>query len=412
MKLVKSSTALFIGCLALTAVSCKKKYETPPLPVIPETETRTIDELRVLQNTTGGAISIQQELSVYGIITMDESDGNVYKNIYMQDHTGGINVRMLNSGGVYEGDSVRIYLKGTVLNKFSGVLQLDSVDVDENIVKQATAVNFPPEIITIDMITTARESQLIQLNNVQFVQPDISKTFADGENLMSEDRVLEDMEGNTIKVRTSGYASFADEGVPDGSGSIVCIISHFNGDIQLLIRAYDQINMNGERFPGQVLSKNFDDEDVSSGGWSTFQVAGPEVQWTTSAAGGAPNDYGVISNYIDGSNVVCENWLISPAFDLTAAGSPVLNFDNAYNFSGPPLEILISTDYDGISNPNEQGSWTAVPATLSTGGFTWVNSGDIPLGAFDGTTVRVAFKYTGTSSTGSTWELDNIVVRG
>lgn len=403
---------VFVGVIALLAVACKKEYDTPPLPTFPETETRTIQDLRTWQNTVGGAIPIQEDLSVFGVVTMDETDGNIYKNVYMQDATGAINVRMLNGGGLYQGDSVRIYLKGTVLNKYSGVLQLDSVDVDKNVVKQATNVNYPPEVVSIDVITTAKESQLIQLNNVQFVKSDITETFADGENLISKDRVLEDADGNTVKVRTSGYSSFADEKLPEGAGSIVCIVNHFNGDIQLLIRSYSQINMAGARFPGQIVAKNFDDEDVNSGGWTTYQVLGSEIQWKTSSAGGAPNDYGVISNYVDGTKYPCENWLISPAIDLSGGGSPVLNFDNAYSYAGPAIELFVSNDYDGTSNPTEQGTWNALPATLSGGFFNWVNSGDIPLGAFAGSAVYVAFKYTGTASLGSTWELDNIVVRG
>ena len=122
--ILNSTFVLALGVLALS--SCKKEYDTPPLEEIPETDVMTIDELRTWQETEGGVISIQEELSVYGIITMDETDGNVYKNIYMQDHTGAVNVRMLSGGGVYQGDSVRIYLKGTILSKYNGVLQIDS----------------------------------------------------------------------------------------------------------------------------------------------------------------------------------------------------------------------------------------------------------------------------------------------
>ncbi|WP_070136775.1 DUF5689 domain-containing protein [Crocinitomix algicola] len=398
--------------LVLLVAGCKREFDTPPLPTIPETETMTISELREWQATEGGIISISTDLSVYGIITMDETDGNIYKNVYMQDHTGAVNVRMLNGGGLYEGDSVRIYLKGTILNQYNGVLQIDSVDVDLNVIKQSTNNGLTPEVVEIGEITALKESQLVKLENVQFIKPDLNKTFADGENLISEDRYLEDADGNTVKVRTSGYAAFADEEIPNGSGNLVCIVNHFNGEVQLLIRSFNEINLNGARFPGLLLTKNFDDGEITSSGWTTYSVLGPEVFWETSSAGGAPNDYAVIKNYIDGTNIACENWLISSPVDLTAGDSPVLNFDNAMNYTGPALQCYISTDYDGSSNPNDQGTWTEVPFTASGGGFTWANSTDIPLGAFIGENVYVGFKYTGSGSDGSTWELDNIVIRG
>ena len=206
----RKKSALVVLSLLFLAGSCKKEYDVPPLTEIPETPTMTIAELRAWQAGTGGIISIDEELSVYGTITMDETDGNIYKNVYLQDASGAVNVRLLNGGGLYEGDSVRIYLKGTILNKYNGVLQIDSVDVDQNVIKQETNVGLAPNLVTIDMITSLMESQLIRLENVQFIKPQLGETFADGENLLSLDRILEDADGNTVKVRTSGYAAFAD----------------------------------------------------------------------------------------------------------------------------------------------------------------------------------------------------------
>jgi hypothetical protein len=396
--------------LLLVLVGCKKDYDVPPITAIPETPTKTIAELRAWQNSEGGVISIDEELSVYGIVTMDENDGNIYKNIYMQDHTGAVNVRMLNGGGLYQGDSIRIYLKGTILSKYNGVLQIDSVDVDRNVVKLSTNNTFAPEVTTIDLVTSLKESQLIQLNNVQFIRPDVGQNFADGDNLESLDRILEDASGNVVKVRTSGYAAFADENVPSGSGNLVCIVNHFNGEVQLLIRSFKEIKFDSPRFPGLLLLKNFDDESVTSGGWTTYKVLG-ETEWETSSAGGAPTDYGVISNYTGTENLATENWLISPSVNLSSSAAPYLNFDNACSYNGDQLQILVSSDYDGVSNPNLQGTWTNLSgfATLSTGFFTWVNSSNINLGTL-GTNVHVAFKYLGTASDGKTWEVENIAI--
>ena len=391
--------------------SCKKEYDTPPLTYPDTGGVITIDSLRELQQAEG-SVKFEDNTSVYGIITMDENDGNVYKNVYMQDHTGAINVRLLSGGGLYQGDSVRIALSGCFLNQFNGVLQLDSVDADVNVVKQSAANVFLPEITTIDQLTTAKESELIQLDNVQFVQWSLDETYADKSNLESKDLLLEDANGNTVVVRTSGYSSFADQQIAQGSGSIVLIAAVYNGAMQLLIRSYSEINMNGARFTGLVMNKDFNDDEPFSGGWKQEAVVGSYANWETSSAGGAPNPYVVISNYNGTSNIDTDNWYISPSFDLSGATSPTLSFDNAENYGGPALEVMISTDY--VSGAPSTGNWTDISsfANWSAGGWSWVNSGDINISPYIGENVHIAFRYTGTSSTGSTWELDNIVIKG
>ena len=404
------TTIIAIGSL-LVFSSCKKKYDTPPIEDIPATGSITIDSLRNWQASTGGTFRIEDEISVHGIVTMDEGDGNIYKNFFLQDATGAINVRTNTGGGIYLGDSVRIYLKGTTLGQYNGLLQLDSVHVDNNIEKLAIQKNIEPEVITIDQITTLRESQVIKIENVQFIYPEVGETFADKENLESMDRILEDCFGYQVIVRSSGYASFADQPIPSGNGSITCIVSHFNGDIQLYIRSFSEIAMDGARCAGTIFIKNFDDGSITSNGWTNYNVSG-SIDWYTDNAGGAPTDYGVISNYADFTNYECETWLISPSIDLTPFSSPVLNFQNAYNYSGNALELYISTDYDGSSNPTTQGTWTALTANWSTGGFAWVNSGDIDLSSYISSNVYIGFKYTGSMSDGSTWELDDIRIIG
>jgi len=142
-------------------VSCKKEYDVPPIETIPTTDIISLDSLRDWQEGVNGKISIQSEVSVVGVVTMDENDGNLYKNFYLQDATNAINVRILSGGGIYKGDSIRIYLRGTILSKYNGVLQLDSVNVDNNILKLDTDISTVPLVTTIDQVTPAMESKLI-----------------------------------------------------------------------------------------------------------------------------------------------------------------------------------------------------------------------------------------------------------
>ena len=102
-------------------------------------------------------------------------------------------------------------------------------------------------------------------------------------------------------------------------------------------------------------------------------------------------------------------WLISPSIDLSGESNPIFKFINAYNFAGDPLEVLVSTDYDGVSDPND-ASWNDLNPILSSGGWDWVSSGNIDLSLYQTGPIHIAFKYTGSNSDGSTWEVDAIQI--
>ncbi len=162
-------------------------------------------------------------------------------------------------------------------------------------------------------------------------------------------------------------------------------------------------NFNG--FPN-LIEKDFSDSSLTSGGWITKNVNGPQV-WDTSSQG-VGNLYAVMNGY-DGSPVANEDWFISPSLDGTQG--LYLEFINAKNFSGPDLELLVSTDYDGTSAPST-ASWDTLNFTRSSGSWNWVNSGSIDLTAYSDPDIYFAFVYTSSPADGAaTWEVDNIKVK-
>jgi hypothetical protein len=117
----------------------------------------------------------------------------------VQDETGAINLHLMSSGGIYQGDSVRLFLNGLILGDYENMLQLDSVHVDENIVKIATDCEITPEEVEIGQIQTgAYQGELIKLTNVQFIEDDIGKTFVDID-LLNETEKLTKREFEKIK---------------------------------------------------------------------------------------------------------------------------------------------------------------------------------------------------------------------
>jgi hypothetical protein len=153
------------------------------------------------------------------------------------------------------------------------------------------------------------------------------------------------------------------------------------------------------------LTKDFEDQNVNSGGFTSQVVVGT-ADWVSQLYNN--NNFAKISNYDGTNNNVSECWYISPLVDLSVATSPVFSFRSSANFSGSQLEVFMSTDYDGTSAPSS-ATWTTLSAPLSTGNYTWVNSGEIALTGTNATTY-FAFKYTGTSTDGKTWQIDDLFV--
>lgn len=402
--------------VAVVAVACKPEFDTPPKRTLPVGSVMTIAELKAL--FTGTPVRFSEPASVFAVVTADEVDGNFYKNISVQDSTGGITLRLQNSGGLYIGDSIRIYLPGTKLSPYNGLMQLDSVDVDNNTVKQATRVHVEPMDVTISQLTVQAldtlQSRLIRLNDVEFEDP-CGQTWANAMAQTVGERYLRGCSGGRVMVRTSGYSSYAGSPLPLGKGSIVCVAGIFGSTIQLSNRSMAGVAMNDTRCDGSgptnacpFLLKNFNDQSVTSGGWSTW--TSNTFDWTTSTAGAGNPDgrYGQCTNFTNGTNLAGEAWLISPALNLAGTANPKLSFMNACNYNGDMLQVLVSTDYS--SGEPSSATWTPLNATFSTGSWAWVNSGQIDLNPHSSPNTRIAFKYTGTGSSGKTWEVDVIKI--
>jgi hypothetical protein len=414
-------TTLLLASILLIQLSCNKQYDEPPVIDIPVGDIITISDLKDLFN--GSPITIDSNYSIYGNVTCEETNGNFYKEAYMQDLTGAIKLKLKASGGLYIGDSIRVNLQGLTMSEYGDLIQIENVDVDQQIVKIKTERFVTPYTTTIDQLNTEDDqSRLIQLDDVEFQT--IGVTYADAINLGTGERYINDCNGNSILVRTSGYANFADDTVASGKGTIIGIFTRYGPTKQFIIRDINEVTMTGERCSGgsggggsgnDILYKDFNDGSITSGGWGNFWTGTTTTEnWGEWGIFGG--DVAAASNFDINTftNYASESWLVSPLFDLSSTSAPYLVFDNVTRYSGSGLELYISADYDGVSNPSQQGTWIDLTsyATWDTdsGDWTFTSSGNLDLTTFISSSLAVAFKYTGSNSDGATWELDNIIV--
>jgi hypothetical protein len=415
-----------LGLLAFAAItmlsSCKRKFDLPDKKTeVPCSGSITIDSIygrykayyydcpNCGQNGTPSKLyQFPNDLCLTATVTADEKSGNIYKTVYIKDATGTMQLKLLNGGGLAVGDLIKINLNGVKLDDYAKMVQLDSVDIEKRVTKISSGHVFTPSKATFNQINAVNSISLsvlqgavVTLDSVEFNVGSKNVPYADAVNKESIDRTLVNYAGQSLTVRTSGYAYFASNLIPCGKlGKITAVVSQYGTTIQLIIRDVAEVKIGGGNCP--YMAKNFDDNSLTSGGWSTFNVTGANY-WTIGTIGGT---YANASNYINGTNYACENWLISPSINLSASTNPILNFSTAKNYSGPNLDTYVSTDY--VSGSPAAATWTLLPATLSPGSWAWTSSGNISLSAYKTNNVRIGFKYSGTGSAGSTWEVDNI----
>ena len=157
----------------------------------------------------------------------------------------------------------------------------------------------------------------------------------------------------------------------------------------------------------ELLNEDF--TTCPSAGWLIYSVAGSE-NWECGTGYMQVNAFG--------SDVACDDWLISPAQNLDLYKDEILTFTSWTKYSdsfNPPIELIYSTNYSGSDDPSS-ANWTELSATWpAQNSQTITNSGNIDISGINGANVYFAFHYisSGTGSGTSTlWEIDNVVITG
>ncbi|NLD63911.1 MAG: DUF5017 domain-containing protein, partial [Bacteroidales bacterium] len=164
------------------------------------------------------------------------------------------------------------------------------------------------------------------------------------------------------------------------------------------------------RPPDVLLNADFETSG-SPAPFTQVSITGDQVweQYTYSG-----ESFARISGY-SGEALENEDWLISPAVNVSSAESVMLSFITAVQYPGGTFTVKISSDFSGTYTATDiaAATWTDITSNfaLSTGSFAWTSSGDYSLDAYTGE-VYIAFVYTSTSEGAATWEVDNVRITG
>lgn len=267
----------FSGCVKQNFDDIEPRVDTTSL--VPNT---TIAQLKALY--TGSLLKLtdstfydRDSIIIEGIVVSDDTKGNFYKSIVIEQEDGSaaIEVKLdkTNLSNDYKrGQRVLIYCNNLYLGDYYGLIQLGSTYTENHyeqlggiegdiLIKKhvfrngGTLVPMTPMVLSPSALNVANVSKLVTVEKVKFStrivpgsSPEIVLTFADKHSGESVDHLLAgftDVYSNLV-VRTSGYAEFANNPLPDGWLNITGVLSYYTGsttNYQLIIRDLNDIKI-------------------------------------------------------------------------------------------------------------------------------------------------------------------------
>lgn len=281
MKRFKNILLLPVLTVAMLAAGCSKEFDDPKhFEPVKLTPTMTIKAFKALY--TGTPTEIQDDVIIGGKIISTDRNGNIYRSFYIQDETGGLEVKIGKTGlyNLYhEGQTIYIKARHLVLGTYGGTVNLGSKDptgqyqtsyidtdyrINQTIFRGEYGAPVTPRVITsYSQLTPDMNGTLVEIRGAIYSGLDFCQfTADDGVTKIQIDTVTTwglpaypqnvpkinasyvsqefKLDNKSLIVRTSGYARFARDRVetlaPKGTPvTITAIYTLYGSDSQLLL---------------------------------------------------------------------------------------------------------------------------------------------------------------------------------
>ena len=470
MKYNKYTWAL-LATLGFTMAGCAKFDPIPADQLIVGddaawSETMSIADFKQTFDLKDSVFSInyidtESEVIIKGRVTSTDVAGNIYKYMVIQDTQTGEALKVSVDAGSLSGtfplgQVVAIKCKGLVLGRYADMVQLGIETFNTNYSRiEPGRIPYPyfdarvqcigtpdttaiivqeitiPELLACDSTMYGR---LVRIKDVHFTGlGDGGERLSDADKIFApstfngtynvgypQARQIADADGNVAYISSSEYARFADLRIPDEDqwGDVVALVSWYKnsptteGEIQLTIRTLNDLEGfetgSAPTPTPAIFSETF--LNGTLGEFTAYSVTGTQT-WR------ANNQYGAtISGYQNGSSHANEDWLISPAIDLSGKASATIVFEHAINFADMANltnnhTLWVSDNYN--SGDPSTATWTQVTIASYASGNSWTfsPSGDCVVPSqYLKAGVRLAFKYMCDDTASSTWEIKNLNV--
>jgi hypothetical protein len=379
MRSTFASIFTLLVVIATVFTSCRKDdFDNPPAG---GTDPNLVANTTIAQLKQGYVFgqydTIKTDVIISGIVTADDKSGNFYKTIVIQDATAAIAIR-LDVSDYYTrypiGRRIFVKCKNLIIGDYNNLIQLGGF-IDNSVPSQPSVEPIPytlvdkfifpgqynlavsPTVVTIpDLLANPLQYQnmLVRLNQVEFASSDTGLTYADVVLQQSANRKLKDCSNNTIELRTSNYATFAGQNLPNGNGSITTIFSVFGSSPQMYIRDLNDVKLDTAR--------------CGSGPGSNITIATCRSYFTgtTTTAPAGKKIKGIVISDVSNLNTDPRNLAIQ---DSTAG--IVVRFTSSHSFPlGAEVEVDISSqelsEFAGLLQVNNVPNGNAIQTGTGT----------------------------------------------
>lgn len=206
----------------------------------------------------GSCTPLTEKLVIAGTVTANDCHGELRERIVVEDASGGISIALTGAARhrIYPiGTRLSIHCTALALCDYGGKVELGT-GIEEGYTtplheseQQAhlhlleEAVSWPrPRRITLDALTPDLIDSYVQLDRICFehtgrwctIDPETGKPLTTEHTLLDE-------EGRTLTLRVLGSATYANEPLPEGKGSLYGVIDYFAGRYSLRVvnRGFD-----------------------------------------------------------------------------------------------------------------------------------------------------------------------------
>ena len=347
-------------------VSVSQQAYVKPEPVV-----KSIKDIRALYK--GSDYKITDDIYLEGVVISDfrkKEDGGLHnytsaKTMIVSDGEAGLMLRLKeDNADILRGHKVRVALKDQTLSVYNGgPLQISDLPRDR-VSLNGTETPAPREITVQELMTGNYECTYVAVKEVQVKADYIGHAFGNADNHTSIP--FEGKSGGEFDLFTSKLASFINEIVPSGSGTLKGIAGVFGSRYQIYISEKgDYAGLTGERYaPGAQFSLATTSRTVSGDAGSFGITLAANVEWKAT------------SSHPDVT--------LSPASGTKGGTVTVSYKDNPSKTDNRTVQIVFSTEDTGVAQkelvftltqqpldkviPSQVQAWMELPAMAAADG--------------------------------------------